>query len=101
MCTSSVNAPMHACMHACMHAGWQCIQQIHRSVTSFHVTLFAVSFQVILFLGLLVLVYGLCFLLTISIESPTIALEKVFFPNLRSRSQEERDKDVTPDTVSC
>jgi len=60
-----------------------------------------------MFLGLLVLSYGVAFLLTITIESPMMALEKVFLPRLSARGHKPDDTGTdgttgdTRDNVNC
>ncbi|KAK2175029.1 hypothetical protein NP493_758g01001 [Ridgeia piscesae] len=62
---------------------------------------------VVMFLGLLVLSYGVAFLLTITIESPMMALEKVFLPRLSARGHKPDDTGTdgttgdTRDNVNC
>ena len=64
-----------------------------------------VCLQIIMFLGLLVLCYGLSFLLVITIESPMMALEKVFISRAsaggRKHVDGQTDDRKTTENVNC
>ena len=61
--------------------------------------------QIIMFLGLLVLCYGLSFLLVITIESPMMALEKVFISRASTGGRKHVDRQTedrkTTENVNC